>query len=97
MSPYIKPERREEILMEEGRHHGKLFLEKFVRVEDIQSVGELNFAITMLCKDFLEKNGKSYQVINSIIGVLECAKMELYRVVASPYEEEKRMENGDVY
>jgi len=31
------------------------------------------------------------------VGVLECAKMELYRRVAAPYEDKKKEENGDVY
>lgn len=39
----------------------------------------------------------SYTKINEAIGVLECAKLELYRRVAVPYEEAKRLEHGDVY
>jgi len=31
------------------------------------------------------------------IGALECAKLELYRRVAAPYEDTKIAENGDVY
>ena len=31
------------------------------------------------------------------MGALECAKLELYRRVAAPYEDVKIMENGDVY
>ncbi len=38
-----------------------------------------------------------YSKINSLIGVLECAKLELYRRVAAPYENDKIDENGDVY
>jgi hypothetical protein len=45
----------------------------------------------------LKTNGMSYQNINELIGVLECAKLELYRRVASPYEDEKIQSNGDVY
>jgi len=36
-------------------------------------------------------------LINAIIGALECAKLELYRRVAAPYEDDKIAENGDVY
>jgi hypothetical protein len=32
-----------------------------------------------------------------MIGVLECAKLELYRRVAAPYEDAKCEDNGDVY
>ena len=35
--------------------------------------------------------------LNAIIGALECAKLELYRRVAAPYEDDKIIENGDVY
>jgi len=30
------------------------------------------------------------------MGVLECAKLELYRMVAAKYEDKKRLENGAV-
>lgn len=32
-----------------------------------------------------------------MVGALECAKLELYRRIAIPYEEQKIQENGDVY
>jgi hypothetical protein len=38
-----------------------------------------------------------YAHLNEAIGVLECAKLELYRRVAAPYEDEKITESGDVY
>ena len=38
-----------------------------------------------------------YTHVNEAVGVLECAKLELYRRVAAPYEDEKIAENGDVY
>lgn len=63
--------------------------------EDV--AGDLNYMITMLIQDYMMEKGKSYQTINEIIGVLECAKLEFYRRVASPYEDGKRLTNGDVY
>jgi hypothetical protein len=57
----------------------------------------LNFAITTLLDKELQKNGVNYSNINALIGVLECAKLELYRRVASPYEDVKIEENGDAY
>ena len=60
------------------------------------TAGELNYAITRMVDTYL--NGAlSYDRINSVIGVLECAKLELYRRVAAPYENGKIHENGDVY
>lgn len=89
--PYIKPERRVDIILNPGH------INELIRVNQIKSVGELNYAITFLIKEYIELKGLSYASVNDAIGVLECAKMELYRVIATPYEEAKRMENGDVY
>lgn len=59
--------------------------------------GGINYLFSSLMDEWLEANGVSYQSINTLIGVLECAKMELYRRVAVPYEDKKIRENGDVY
>ena len=80
--PYIKQERREAIL----------------KGEKPQDAGELNFAITMLVDNYLkEKGGVRYAQLNEVIGAMDCAKLELYRRVAAPYEDKKIEENGDVY
>jgi hypothetical protein len=60
-------------------------------------VGELNYIVTRLIDAYLMVNGLSYTQINAVIGVLECAKMELYRRIAAPYEDKKSRESGDVY
>ena len=63
--------------------------------------GGLNYAITKLCLDYMEGNRKydklSYADYNTIIGVLESAKLEFYRRAVTPYEDDKIQENGDVY
>jgi hypothetical protein len=61
------------------------------------SAGELNYMISSLIDEYLHEYGKNYTNINEVIGVLECAKLELYRRVAAPYEDEKIEQNGDVY
>ena len=38
-----------------------------------------------------------YRDFNAAIGVLECAKLELYRRAAATYEDAKLAEHGDVY
>lgn len=78
------------------------YLEKGVRasLEDGRvpgEAGELNYLVTKLCDAFLMKTGLSYRNINQAIGALECAKLELYRRVASPYEDKKLIANGEVY
>lgn len=58
--------------------------------------GELNYKLTEIVHRYIEKHGISYTVLNEVIGVLECAKLELYRMIAAPYENEKRSVNGPV-
>jgi hypothetical protein len=62
-----------------------------------KSPGELNYAITLLCKNYLTQKGISYTNMNEVVGVLECAKQEFYRRMTVPYEDKKKEENGDVY
>jgi hypothetical protein len=64
---------------------------------NIETAGELNFVISTLINEYLINKGKNYNNINEAIGVLECAKLELYRRIASPYEDLKIESNGDVY
>jgi len=60
--------------------------------------GELNYAVSRLIDDYLVRRGRlRYSHLNEVIGVLECAKLELYRRLAAPYEDLKREESGDVY
>ncbi len=59
--------------------------------------GELNYAITRLVDAYIVRKGLRYANINEAIGALECAKLELYRRVAAPYEDGKIAESGDVY
>ncbi|MGH9339677.1 MAG: DUF6899 family protein [Acidobacteriota bacterium] len=63
-----------------------------------ETAGELNYAITKLVDDYvIRKGGIRYMHINEVIGALECAKLELYRRVAVPYEDQKIRSAGDVY
>jgi hypothetical protein len=59
--------------------------------------GELNYAITVLMRNYWNGSDKTYQAINDILGALEGAKLEFYRRVVVPYEDEKIRLNGDVY
>lgn len=63
-----------------------------------ETPGELNYAITRLVDDYLiQRGGIRYAHLNEVIGALECVKLELYRRVAAPYEDQKLNETGDVY
>lgn len=80
--PYIEPEARERI---DGGTAP-------------QNPGELNYAITKLVGAYLLQRGSlRYANLNEVIGALDCAKLELYRRLAAPYEDSKMGETGDVY
>lgn len=61
-----------------------------------ESAGELNFIIMEKINEYIGDDRLNYTMINEAIGVLECAKLELYRRVAAPYEDKKRYQNGDL-
>lgn len=61
-----------------------------------QNPGELNYAFTTIAEHYWATHG-NYQGINDILGALEGAKLEFYRRIAVPYENEKMKLNGDVY
>lgn len=89
--PYIKEERRKELIINEIP----------------RNAGELNYMITMLVKDYLnlsefneekqEYIKPDYQKFNDALGALEGSKLELYRRMVAPYEDFKKIENGDVF
>lgn len=62
----------------------------------VHTPGHLNYLISKTCHLYLEEHGLNYKELNAIIGVLECAKLEFYRIVASKYEDQKRLSNGSV-
>ena len=72
-------------------------LESIKSIPDFEKnkAGILNYVVTMLAIDLI--GDPKYAKINEIVGALECCKLELYRRMASPYEDKKVLENGDVY
>ncbi len=81
--PYINQERRDDFECEDPDFPGVS--------------GELNFVLTKIIKEYWDLHGPAYQTINDIVGALEGAKLEFYRRIAVPYEDEKIKQNGDVY
>lgn len=59
--------------------------------------GELNYQVSKLLNDFVAMKGLSYATINEAMGAIESAKLEFYRRIAAPYEDEKVILNGEVY
>jgi hypothetical protein len=62
-----------------------------------ENSGELNYLITSILVICFNSSQQDYQTFNDFIGVLECAKLELYRRLVASYENKKESENGDVY
>ena len=58
--------------------------------------GELNYVITCIAHGYIMDGDLNYKTLNEVVGVLECAKQELYRQVAAPYEDIKKTENGNI-
>ena len=80
-------------ILREQRFHA----DPMVYPPHLDTSGKLNFAITKLCEEYRNMMGDSYCTWNTIIGALECAKLEYARRVVAPYEDRKCDENGDVY
>ena len=80
--PYIKQDRRQAFNLESAIP---------------ETPGELNYVFTMILKEYIERHGKSYKILNDVLGALEGTKLEFYRRVVVTYEDLKMYENGDVY
>lgn len=72
---------------------------RIARGETPLTAGQLNYKITLLVLEYLNRDGKRprYQDYNDAVGALEGAKLELYRRAVAPYENAKRDDNGEVY
>jgi len=65
-------------------------------IELINDEAQLNYVITRLVWGFLKNNTINYSTYNKLVGVLECAKLELYRRLIAGYEDQKIIDNGDI-
>lgn len=71
-------------------------IDALMETRPVDVPGDLNYLVTCVVDAWIGDK-PNYTKINAAIGVLECAKLELYRRVAVPYEEAKKSLNGDVY
>lgn len=62
-----------------------------------KNAGELNYLFTVAAQNYIREKGESYQTYNDILGALEGCKLEFYRRLVAPYEDGKKVVNGDVY
>lgn len=83
--PYIK------------KHDREYFDWWLERQPKVLGPGELNYVISKILDRHIIQHGEHYDTYNSLIGIIECAKLELYRRKIAIYEDKKIQENGDVY
>lgn len=62
--------------------------------EFISILGEINYSFTRILAKSM--GSVSYSKIAMITGVLENIQQEFYRRIASPYEDKKVVQNGDI-
>ena len=88
--PYIAKERRQDF---SPVAHG---------MPPAETVGDLNFQLTEVINHYMHNlihfRGKlTYGTCNDIIGAIEACKLEFYRRVVAPMENDKIEQNGDCY
>ncbi len=65
-----------------------------------ETPGDLHYDVSQLVDKYLYHGSEvppNYQRFNDVMGVLACAQAEIYRRLVAPYEDEKLLENGEVY
>lgn len=88
--PYITPEEREPYL----DHLLKIVQELPAENEEALG-GHLNFCISYILNRLLNERHR-YVRMNTLMGAIEAAKQEFYRCQVAEYEDEKKLENGEV-
>jgi hypothetical protein len=91
--PYIKQDKRDPFDPIIDQLHNEL-VNAECDDDSNNTEGNLNYIITRLLMKVY--SSPSYREINDAIGMLESCKLEYYRKVAVPYEENKSYENGEV-
>ena len=90
--PYIKQEARPQYETDIRDIISKLLCLK----DENDAYGHLNYVISSIMKSYIENKGLKYHRLNGLIGSLECAKLEMYRMLAAPYEDIAQKKNGHI-
>lgn len=59
--------------------------------------GELSYTLATIIDEYLALRGIDFDRLNGIIGVLNTLESEIQRRFVDPYEDVKRVENGEVF
>lgn len=89
--PYINFSKRAEFDKEID-----LLIEKLKSKSNDDLSGQLNYVISRLAWSLCTEKNMRYARMNTIIGALDCVKMEFYRRIAAPYENKKIESEGDI-
>jgi len=92
--PYIKKEDRNRINQVSSADYALPMLK--INYEQIDTAGELQYAMAIMFKSYIERKGLNYQHCNDVMGALAGAQMEFYRRHVAEYEDQKIESNGDV-
>lgn len=98
--PYIKESNRANLdpciedMMRCLRENIPSISEKLTNEEFLSMCGDINYAFSRIVSGVMGE--VSYPKVAVITGVLENIKQEFYRRVATPYEDMKIMQNGDI-
>ncbi len=91
--PYIKQSDRP--VLDKGIEELTKVLTDSTIVGQRAKAGALNYIVSKLIIAVIEDD-KRYDTMNSMIGMLECCKIELYRRIIGNYENEAIDKNGDI-
>jgi hypothetical protein len=79
--PYITQPQKQEI--DNGRHP--------------EDVGELTYKLYRTCVEYLLDHSDTYLTRAQVLGAVNAVSQEFYRREVAPYEEIKRIQNGDIF
>lgn len=86
------------ITQEERREGWEPLLAPLTRSVELEcKAGSLDYLITRLCLAYVRGRGKSFATLATVVGVLVCVVLEVYRRVVAPYEDGKIRANGEVF
>jgi len=70
---------------------------KAATFDNVDTPGKLNYKLAVVIDEYFERKKVSYGTFNDVVGALECLKAEIERRFLFPYEDMKRIENGEVF
>jgi len=83
--------------IEQGQRKPIDDLVRLIKFKSDCKIGIFNYLITRFMCSWIKSKGESYTTYNELIGVLEAAKLELYRRLVSKYEDTKLASSGECY